>query len=829
MADLATLGIKIDATEVTPAATKLDGLAVSGKGAALATDQLTFSAGAMSAALKASGGDITKATALLVAQSNTEKVLQASVERVALAQTATGRATVAAQEVAAASTVASAETQIAAHGAIQGSSLKIRESLVLLREASRGNFTRMAGSASILLGAFGLIEAVLLPVIAAAAVLGVVFEAATIKINEGSGNLTKNMDLTEKQLARLKKQGIDTSVSLLDTFKATFQVLASDVFGAGGPLSGAGGFISSVFNNLMYAAKASVVFIVGGFVGAYEVIVSTWSLLPAALGDAVINAANITISTVQDMLNKAAEAFVPFLSIAHMAGIGNINLGQISNKFEGAGLAMGSGIINGFKKAQGETEAVLDKFFDDVADKARKNALARIIDKAGAAGTPKGQGQVNSAIKQLAETKNQLDAQNALNVAVANGTLSQREADEQLKVTNSLKSLEAEIDATKSIPLKNALKAIYAELLPVQKELVASQREWEDLKALDSQEQQNALLKVEISLAGQSNDARTIAIAQFKELQRLGLKPGDAQTPTQKKLIAGAGSNAEAALNLGRASLQGANDNAGASMATTAAKATLDSDPDAYIKKQKAAYAEIAALVKARTLTETQALRATAAVDAEISAQRLQNASSFFGDLATLSQSSNKTLAAIGKAAAITQATIDGVVAVQKALSAYPPPINYVMAAGVGIAAAANVAKIAGFEGGGYTGNGATDQVAGVTHGQEFVSHARATARFRPMLEAMNNGTFQAANGNSPLSVAGPGQGMKLVIEHHGTAQTYEQAPGLTHDEVRLIARDEDAKNIPMHMAKTAADHSSNFTRTMKNQYLLTRRMAGNG
>ncbi len=80
----------------------------------------------------------------------------------------------------------------------------------------------------------------------------------------------------------------------------------------------------------------------------------------------------------------------------------------------------------------------------------------------------------------------------------------------------------------------------------------------------------------------------------------------------------------------------------------------------------------------------------------ETQKQRLQNMSSIFGEIATLSDSHNRELAAIGKAAAITQATIDGFLAVSNALAQVPYPANFVVAALVGVAAAANVAKIAG-------------------------------------------------------------------------------------------------------------------------------------
>lgn len=92
--------------------------------------------------------------------------------------------------------------------------------------------------------------------------------------------------------------------------------------------------------------------------------------------------------------------------------------------------------------------------------------------------------------------------------------------------------------------------------------------------------------------------------------------------------------------------------------------------------------------------------------------ERVQDLQSTFSTIATLSDSGNRTLATIGKAAAISTATIDGFVAVNKALASAPPPINYGLAAAVGAATAANVAKIAGvkFEQGGFVGgvNGAS-------------------------------------------------------------------------------------------------------------------------
>lgn len=75
---------------------------------------------------------------------------------------------------------------------------------------------------------------------------------------------------------------------------------------------------------------------------------------------------------------------------------------------------------------------------------------------------------------------------------------------------------------------------------------------------------------------------------------------------------------------------------------------------------------------------------------------RIANQKSTFATIATLSRSNNSTLAAIGKAAGITQIAIDTPVAISKALAAFPPPFNFAAAGLVGAAMAAQAAQIAG-------------------------------------------------------------------------------------------------------------------------------------
>lgn len=77
---------------------------------------------------------------------------------------------------------------------------------------------------------------------------------------------------------------------------------------------------------------------------------------------------------------------------------------------------------------------------------------------------------------------------------------------------------------------------------------------------------------------------------------------------------------------------------------------------------------------------------------------QIKNRADTYATIATMASSSNKSLAAIGKAAAITQIAIETPVAVSKALSAFPPPFNFAAAGLVGAAMAAQAAQIAGVQ-----------------------------------------------------------------------------------------------------------------------------------
>lgn len=133
-----------------------------------------------------------------------------------------------------------------------------------------------------------------------------------------------------------------------------------------------------------------------------------------------------------------------------------------------------------------------------------------------------------------------------------------------------------------------------------------------------------------------------------------------------------------------------------------------------FVQAHADMYAQIKALEDRSLVDHRTAEMLKAQADVQYQEMRLKGTQNFLGTLATLSSSSNKRLASIGKAAAVSQAIIDGYLAIQKALASPPGwPYNAGSVIAVTAAQAANVAAISsqslpGFRRGGeYTVGGA--------------------------------------------------------------------------------------------------------------------------
>lgn len=198
---------------------------------------------------------------------------------------------------------------------------------------------------------------------------------------------------------------------------------------------------------------------------------------------------------------------------------------------------------------------------------------------------------------------------------------------------------------------------------------------------------------------------------------------------------------------------------------------------------------------------------------------RLDYTQTALGNLSDLQNSHVREVAAIGKAAAIAQATIDGIRAVQAALAGPPgPPWSYAIAATTGISAAANVAKIAGigFMKGGYTGDMPTNAVAGAVHGREYVMDAAATARIGvPALEALRSGRLNPGPAND-------NKGAKVTVINNGSDQVTvrERSDG---ELMVMIDKRMDAK-FDKTMQRKMSDPNSGASKSVGNNFRVQRK-----
>lgn len=177
---------------------------------------------------------------------------------------------------------------------------------------------------------------------------------------------------------------------------------------------------------------------------------------------------------------------------------------------------------------------------------------------------------------------------------------------------------------------------------------------------------------------------------------------------------------------------------------------------DAQVESYRQMYDQIKQLRAADLIDDQQAANLKLQVWNKQQNERLAQSQSFFSGLSQLQGSSNKKLAAIGKAAAITNAVIDtyksatGAYAAMSAIPVVGPALGAAAAAAAIAAGMANVAQIksqntSGFMNGGYTGDIARNEVAGPVHGREFVFDAQSTARIgKENLESMRQGKTAA-------------------------------------------------------------------------------------
>jgi hypothetical protein len=234
--------------------------------------------------------------------------------------------------------------------------------------------------------------AILLAIAAAAAVVVAVFSIGWKSIKDDVGDVTKGMGLTEKQMDRLKDKGVSTTVTMGDAFKGFFQTVSDRFVSAFGPqIDWVTKKFGEAYDLIKSLTVGTIKVIVGTFVGAFYAIKATWSLLPAAIGDLAVQAANATIGAIEDMVNGAinrinalsnlANTILP--KFAQLSQIGNVGMGRFGNPWAGGAARAGNAPSSGFSEGYNQGAGSVDRFGADWEAHSRDNARSRVRDAAG--------------------------------------------------------------------------------------------------------------------------------------------------------------------------------------------------------------------------------------------------------------------------------------------------------------------------------------------------------------------------------------------------------------------------------------------------------------
>lgn len=244
-------------------------------------------------------------------------------------------------------------------------------------------------------------------------------------------------------------------------------------------------------------------------------------------------------------------------------------------------------------------------------------------------------------------------------------------------------------------------------------------------------------------------------------------------------------------------------------------------------------YAQLDLLLQKNLISEQDYSSAKAQLVVKENKTRYQAFDNLLTGMASLQNSSVREMAALGKVAAVVQATINTYEGATKAL-AQGGIMGPVMAAVVIAQGMAQVAAIKsqGFADGGYTGSGGKYDPAGIVHkgeivwSQEDIAKAggvSAVENMRKGIGGYSSGISSSASSTSKMQSSG----VSVSIENYGTSKDFE-VQQLSETEIRIIARDEAKdvvrKDAPNVVANQIRNPNSNVSKSLSQNTKTQRR-----
>lgn len=236
---------------------------------------------------------------------------------------------------------------------------------------------------------------VLLGIAAAAAAIAAPFAIAAQQINADNKGLIAGLGLTADQLENVKNKG----VTMGDVLRGTWKTVSQELTAAFGPeIEAVKGFFADMYQGAVDGAVWAIRNIVGGFVGAVGAVKASWSLLPAAIGDAAITAANAVLGAVEGMINggiRAINRLLPAVNALQVAMPGpdvlfsafsEVSIGRLANRLEGSMGRLGDAAGTAYARDFARGVAAVDRIAATNTRNILSEAEARMRREAGDAG-----------------------------------------------------------------------------------------------------------------------------------------------------------------------------------------------------------------------------------------------------------------------------------------------------------------------------------------------------------------------------------------------------------------------------------------------------------
>lgn len=726
--------------------------AVAGSNAALAAQRLATEQARTEAATERAAAASARARVALIAEENASLRLAAAKAREAAAQDiANGAAT----RAAGAAMNLTRQSGLAAHqtsnlvfqiqDVIVGLQAGQAPLTVLLQQGTQiaSVFGPGTGVIGILRGVVQAAGAMLAPFLPVIAVVGV--------IAAGFGILTHEINKTT-----------DVAVEFGDVVKAAFQLIGEAIYTFVKPaIDFLAPYIQKAYDFIIDATKLVVNGIVGAFVGTYNAVVGTWDMLPAVWRDIMALSINGLIDVINAGVGGILNYFRDFINKTVGLFVGGFNAvkgvwGLLPDAFHDLGVAAMNGLItvvesgiNGLVKAVGDFLEWLGSAFEAIS---LPNPFAGLLD-GDVVDLSQYRGELRGAGTQIATT-----ISGAFNEAFS------RDYAEGMRDALDLSGYRQEVtgaardaagvvanayrDAFATDYAGGAFAAIRERSIQLARERIAAEAEAE-AGAAGARQASNASLETKKKLLEEIQKPLT----EYRE-----------NTAALNELLA------EGAITLGQYN------EALASLSLVASLREVDSSLTGTPFADSAAIDEIRIAEQERLNVVQQALEARIISEEEAAARvveinrkasqeildieyarksmMLQNASSLFGSLAEAAKGFAGEQSGIYKALFIASkafAIADSIIKIQQGIAnalALPFPANLAAAATVAAQAASIVSNIQAvqFADGGYVsgpGGPRDDKILAKVSNGEFVVNAAATARNRPLLEAINSGNDQ--------------------------------------------------------------------------------------